>query len=234
MALCADATWPHQAPMLGLPMGPSRYSLHWGGFRDVVWMGTTRERLSGTVSQADDETGLMGRVAEGDAVAYRELSDRHLAKIVAYANRLLHDPSEAEDVAQETFLRLWQRAQHWRPEAKLHTWLFRVAHNQCIDRLRRRREAGPEALDRQSSGDRPSELLARKRLANEVDAALAALPERQRAAIALTHYQGLNNTEAAAVLDCGVEAVESLLSRGRRTLRKELLPLKRRLDQESP
>lgn len=206
-----------------------RYSLPDSGLRGAV------RALSGllsvahdaeTTTQVDDETQLIARAGGGDTAAYRQLSDRHLAKVVAYAHRLLRDGAEAEDVAQETFLRLWKHAGRWQPRAKLHTWLFRVAHNLAIDRLRKRRETGPDALERQSSGDRPSGLLARKRVAAEVEDALAALPERQRAAIALIHYQGLSHAEAAEVLECGVEAVESLLSRGRRTLRSTLSHLR--------
>ena len=181
--------------------------------------------LEQNVTEAQHEIALMKRVGQGDARAYRELSERHLRSIVAYADRLLGQPAEAEDVAQETFLRLWKDAGRWQPRARLSTWLHRMAHNLCIDRLRKRRETSPEHLDRQSAGDRPSTLLARKQIAQQVDAALHGLPERQRAAIQLVHYQGLTNIETAEVLDVGVEAVESLLSRARKTLRERLADL---------
>jgi RNA polymerase sigma-70 factor (ECF subfamily) len=186
----------------------------------------TLEPRKARVAEADDDLDLVTRVAGGDAQAYRMLSERHLASILRYAARLLADPVEAEDVAQETFLRLWQEARRFEPRsAKPITWLYRIAHNLCVDRLRRRREVGSDALDRKSGGDRPSGLYDRKELATEVQAALSALPERQRAAVALVHYEGMDNTEAAQVLGCGVEAVESLLARGRRALRERLAKL---------
>jgi len=176
-------------------------------------------------SEAEADAARMRRVGDGDAAAFRELSQRHLAPVTRYAARLLGDAAEAEEVAQETFLRLWQQAPRWQPRAKVSTWLYRVAHNQCIDRLRRRREAGPAALDRMSVGTRPSQLLADKQVALEVELALAELPERQRAAVSLVHYQGLGGTEAAEVLEISVEALESLLARGRRALRERLAGL---------
>ena len=164
----------------------------------------------------------MRRTAKGDAVAFRALADAHLAKIMNYAYRLLHDRTEAEDVAQETFLRLWKDAGRYEPKARVTTWLHRIAHNLCIDRLRGRREQPSETLDEERTSQEPGGLLDRKRVALEVGQALAALPERQRAAITLVHYQGLSNIEAAAVLDVNVDALESLLARGRRSLREKL------------
>jgi RNA polymerase sigma factor (sigma-70 family) len=174
------------------------------------------------VMERSDEIELVRLAGQGDARAFRSLSDHFLPKIVAYAQRLLGRPAEAEDVAQETFLRLWQHAARWSPDARLATWLFRVAHNLAIDRLRVRREAGSAALEHAAAEDRPSGLLQRKQLAGAVEQAMLVLPERQRAAIALCHYEGLGNPEIAAVLEVSVEAVESLLSRGRRALRETL------------
>jgi len=175
------------------------------------------------VGDIEQEIELMRRTARGDAVAFRTLSDAHLAKIMNFAYRLLHDRNDAEDVAQETFLRLWKDARRYQPEARLTTWLHRIAHNLCIDRLRRRREQPTDTMDEERSSVEPGGLLDRKRMAADVDRALADLPERQRAAITLVHYQGLSNIEAASVLDVGVDALESLLARGRRSLREKLL-----------
>lgn len=174
-------------------------------------------------SQVDDDTDLerMRKVGRGDQRAYRELVDRYLNSIARFAQRLLNDAGEAEEVAQETFLRLWTQASNFEPRAKPKTWLYRIARNQCIDRLRKRRDASAD-LEALSSGDRPSGLLARKETAEEVEAALAALPERQRAAITLVHYEGLDGSEACDVLEVSSEALESLLARGRRSLRERL------------
>ncbi len=168
----------------------------------------------------------MKRVGRGDAASYRMLADEHLRSIVNYAYRLLTDRSEAEDIAQETFLRLWTNASDWQPQSRLSAWLHRVAHNLCIDRLRRPREQDAERIERFQATDRPSSLVARKQLAEVVEVAVAALPERQRAAISLVHYQGLSNIEAAQVLDISVDALESLLARARGTLRKNLADIK--------
>lgn len=183
----------------------------------------------------------MRKIGSGDAAAYRAATERHLQPIHRYATRLLRDATEAEDVTQETFLRLWTTAADWKPDATLSTWLHRIAHNLCVDRLRSAAnrtthrepntgnsdndEARPTALERAADGDRPSDLVMRKQTAGAVEHALNALPERQRAVIVLVHYQGMSNPEAAQVLDVGVEAVESLLSRARRTLRETLATL---------
>src|SRR4051794_11915211 len=105
----------------------------------------------------------MERVAEGDADAFRVLAERHVGSITAHAKRMLRSASEAEDVAQETFLRLWKQAGGYRPEARLTTFLHRIVHNLCVDRLRARHPADPELLEGLESGDRPSrELLLRE------------------------------------------------------------------------
>jgi RNA polymerase sigma-70 factor (ECF subfamily) len=169
----------------------------------------------------------MQQVAEGDARAYRALVDAHLTAILAYAQRLLGSREEAEEVAQETFLRAWQHAETYRPEARVNTWLHTIAHNLAVDRLRKKRPlAASDALEEApDSGKPPSVLLERKETVLAVQAALQRLPERQRAALTLTHHQGLSHAEAAQVLGVGVEAVESLVSRARRSLRELLAPL---------
>ena len=166
----------------------------------------------------------MARVGRGDQAACALLVDRHLGPVLGFCRRLLGDPAEAEDAAQEVFLRLWAQAARWRPgEAKLRTWLFRVGHNLCIDKLRRRptlplEAAGDPVDSRTSVPDAMIENESRAWLRQ----AVASLPERQRAALELCHYQGMSNAEAGDVLGVGVEAVESLLARARRTLRQRL------------
>lgn len=169
----------------------------------------------------------MQRVAEGDALAFRQLSAAHLGAIVTYASRILNNRAEAEDVAQETFLRAWKNAHRYAPKARISTWLHSIAHNLAVDRLRKRGVRGESAeiddeRDAASPSERPSRLLERKATAVAVQQAVASLPDRQRQAIVLCHEQGLSNPEIAQVMQSGVEAVESLLSRGRRTLRTML------------
>jgi len=127
-------------------------------------------------------------------------------------------------VAQETFVRVWRQAPKWRfGEAKFDTWLHRVALNLCYDRLRKQRERPiaepPEQIDPAVGADVEVEMM---QTSNEIQAALSELPPRQRDAIVMHHYQELSNIDAAAVLGVSVEALESLLSRGRRALRDRL------------
>lgn len=177
-----------------------------------------------TGPEEDPDLDLVRRAGRGDVRAGAALVDRYLGKIVAFAARILANTADAEDVAQETFLRVWQHAGGWRDEgARFSTWLYRVALNLCRDRLRRRRETTLDAAgDPPAGAPPPGADLQRESVAARVEAALAQLPERQRSAIMLCHYQELGNIEAAAVLGISVEALESLLARGRRRLRELL------------
>ncbi|TAJ69995.1 MAG: RNA polymerase sigma factor [Phenylobacterium sp.] len=176
----------------------------------------------------DPDEELLSRVASGDPAAARALVARKLPRLLSLAGRMLGDGAEAEDVAQDAFLRVWKQAPTWRPgAARFDTWLHRVALNLCYDRLRRRRELAyaepPEQTDEGPGPDRGLQALdAGRRVAQ----ALQALPDRQREAIVLCHYQELGNIEAAAVMGVSVEAMESLLGRGRRALRVALIDMK--------
>ena len=176
------------------------------------------------MSDQDPDTSLVERVARGDPAATRMLVAVKLPRIMGLATRLLHNTAEAEDVAQETFVRVWKNAGTWRPgRARFDTWLHTVVLNLCRDRLRRRHEIAsdtvPEVTD--PAPDAEATLIQAER-SHAVAAAIAALPERQREAILLVHYQDLSGTEAALVLDVSMDALESLLARGRRTLRGQL------------
>jgi RNA polymerase sigma factor (sigma-70 family) len=175
-------------------------------------------------SIADPDEELVRRVGQGDPAAIQAMVARKLPRMLALAQRMLGDPVEAEDVAQEAMLRAWKQAPRWQPgKAKFDTWLHRVGLNLCYDRLRRRREVPTEAPpDRPDEGPAPDRGLLAAELGVRVDAALRRLPERQREAIVLCHYQELSNIEAADLMKISVEALESLLSRGRRALRQSL------------
>jgi RNA polymerase sigma factor (sigma-70 family) len=174
-------------------------------------------------SDAPDEA-LLVLYANGDPAAARELAARHLPRVMGFAARMLGgDRAEAEDVAQEAMLRLWRIAPEWRQgEAKVSTWLYRVVTNLCTDRLRgrkRRRAVGlddaPDVADDARSVE--ATLVENDRVA-ALNAALETLPDRQRQAVILRHIEGLTNPEIAAVMEIGVEAVESLTARGKRSL----------------
>jgi len=178
--------------------------------------------MTGHEARAADAE-LMKRVAAGDAAACRFLVDRELPAIGAFAYRMLTSRSEAEDIAQECFLRLWKAAPKWRPDAKVRTWLHRVARNLCIDRLRGRRPTDPiDAMEIAHEGVGPSGAVQQAQVAGLIDRAVADLPERQKQAVALVHYQEFSNIEAADIMGVSVDALESLLARGRRALRQAL------------
>lgn len=176
------------------------------------------------VEIVDPDEDLVRRVGQGDPAASQALVALKLPRIHALAQRMLGDATEAEDVAQETLLRAWRQAPKWAPgRARFDTWLHRVALNLCYDRLRRRREIPTEAPpDRPDDGPGPDRGLLAAETGARVAQALRQLPDRQREAIVLCHYQELSNIEAAALMEISVEALESLLSRGRRALRQAL------------
>ena len=166
---------------------------------------------------------LLVRAARGDGHAFRVLVMRHLPVVVAVARRMLGDGAEAEDVAQEVFVRLWRHAGELEvPEAGVRGWLYRVASNLSLDRIRARKPADSDALDGLTVPAEQGRALDDEALARRVDRALQALPERQRLALVLCHYEERSMAEAGEILGVGVEAVESLLARGRRTLRQAL------------
>jgi len=177
---------------------------------------------------ADPDEELVRRVGQGDPAAIQAMVARKLPRMLALAHRMLGDAVEAEDVAQDAMLRAWRQAPRWTPgKAKFDTWLHRVALNLCYDRLRRRREIPTDTPpERRDEGPAPDRGLMAADVGARVDAALARLPDRQREAIVLCHYQELTNIEAAALMKISVEALESLLSRGRRALRLALADIR--------
>lgn len=173
---------------------------------------------------AEADEALLARFARGDQAAARELVSRHLPRVFATASRMLGDRTEAEDIAQEAMLRLWKIAPDWQTgRAQVSTWLYRVASNLCIDRIRRRSRIDPrEAPDRADDAPGSEAQLQTRARSRALHAALVELPERQRLAIMLRHFEGHTNPDIAARLEVSVDAVESLLARGRRTLSKKL------------
>ncbi|WP_417523202.1 RNA polymerase sigma factor [Marinovum sp.] len=171
------------------------------------------------------DEALLVLYANGDGPAARALTLRLTPRAYAQAFRMLGDGAEAEDVTQEALMRLWKIAPDWRQgEAQVSTWLWRVVANLATDRLRRRRRIAPledagDPVD--EAGDAPAQMQAAARRAALADA-LAALPERQRRAVELRHFEGLGNPEIAAILEISVEAVESLTARGKRALARAL------------
>ena len=192
--------------------------------------------------KAFDEAQLVALVTQGDSRAFAELVQRHLPAIETHARRILTDEAAAQDIAQETLLVLWQRSNEFKPEkARLTTWLHRVAHNRCIDLLRRQKRETPmpssDLFERQDNSehgygvndgrdptDIASPLAVSASEANmlAMETALRKLPESQRTALVLTYYQNLSNREVASVMSSSTRAVESLLCRARGNLKKQL------------
>jgi RNA polymerase sigma factor (sigma-70 family) len=168
--------------------------------------------------RSDD--ALLALYAKGDAEAARLMALRFTPVALRVAQRMLRDPAEAEDVAQEAMLRLWRMAPGWRPgAAKVSTWLYRVVANLCTDRLRKRRTVPLDGMPEPEDGvPGVAERMIDADRATALEEALAALPERQRQAVILRHLEGLANPEIAEVMEVGVEAVESLVARGKRGL----------------
>lgn len=171
------------------------------------------------LSDVSDEA-LLVLYANGDPGAARALTLRLTPRVLGFAARMLSDRTEAEDVTQEAMLRLWRMAPDWQQgEARVATWLYRVASNLCLDRLRRSRPRGlDEVAEPEDATPGVVARLIEADRALALDEALAALPDRQRQAVVLRHIEGLTNPEIAAVMDIGVEAVESLVARGKKGL----------------
>lgn len=171
------------------------------------------------------DDALLVLYANGDKAAAHALTYRLTPMVFSLANRMLNDRAEAEDVTQEALMRLWKIAPDWRQgEAKVTTWLYRVTSNLVTDRLRKRKGVGldeiPEPVD--TKPDTQTQLHLADR-AQALNGALQKLPDRQRQAVVLRHLEGLANPEIAEILSISIEAVESLISRGKRNLSGQLL-----------
>ena len=171
--------------------------------------------------KADSDEYLMQLVQQHDESAFSTLVQRHTQSIHAFVYRMCNDRGEAEDITQETFLRLWQRATQWQPNKVLFTtWLHQIARNLCIDRFRKQ-----QSLQRklQVSDEEPSDQLAKSVEMQEqlsvIQKTFSALPERQRTALILCQVQGWSQRDAAEVLNTTVNGIQSLIGRARRALR---------------
>ena len=191
-------------------------------------MRDTAARFDANAASDEDLLAAYGR---GDAAAARVLAVRLTPMLMGYAYRILKDRAEAEDVVQETMLRLWRAAPGWQAgQAKASTWAYRVAGNLAIDQLRKRRSVDLEAAGEPEDGQ-PSVAEQMQDRARQValSEAIAELPDRQAAALTLRHFEGLSNSEIAEALDVGVEAVESLTARAKRKLAQILGSRKKEL-----
>lgn len=187
---------------------------------------TTPSPTTPAIAAPGDDAALAARLAARDAAALGEVIARHAGALHRVAYRMTGDAHEAEDIVQEAVLRLWDQAPALaarQPAAALRLggWLQRVVTNLAIDRLRRtRRLSDGEVPDAEDEAPLADALIEAGEREGRARALIAALPERQRAAIVLTYYEELPNAEAAAVLDMNIKAFESLLHRARAALRQ--------------
>jgi RNA polymerase sigma-70 factor, ECF subfamily len=177
-----------------------------------------RLHMGSPFSKSDE--ALMARAGRGDGVAYAALFERHFDRVRALARRMLGRDDEIDDVAQEVFLRVWSAAPAWRPQAAFTTWLRRVACHVCLDRITKKREVPCERTPEiEDSSHEPSRRAYARQLEDHLRRALEALPETQRRAFVLCHYQGMRRREVAAVMGLSTLALESLVARARKSMR---------------
>ena len=185
----------------------------------------------------DPDIQLMLRVRDDDAAAFAELVGRFQHRLVAVMHHLIGHADEAEDLAQEVFLRVYRNRKKYRPKAKFSTWLFTIANNLALNAIRDRQrrpvlplevhESGPlgprPAENSVASRDAPpANSLQNQELADVIRGALDGLNERQRVAIVLNKFEDMNYAEIAEVMGLSTKAVKSLLSRARMKLREAL------------
>jgi RNA polymerase sigma-70 factor (ECF subfamily) len=189
--------------------------------------------VGGATAALDYDAELMLRVKDGDSLSFALLLEKHRAPVLHFLYRMVQDHSVTEELAQEVFLRVYRSRETYAPTAKFTTWLFRIATHLALNWLRDgRNERGQERLDddtsdlpaRQVSDRRPSveqRLVYEAKLA-EVRHAIAALPEKQRAAVLMHKYEEMEYSQIAKVLGCSESAIKSLLFRAYETLRARL------------
>lgn len=184
----------------------------------------------------DTDAALMTRVREGDRAAFEQLVDRYQQPIMNFVARMLRDETEAEDVAQHTFVQVWKAAHRYEVSARFSTWLFTIARNLCLNEIRRRSRHAADSLDAPISQDEdqparqlpdatslmPSDLLTRGELVQKVDEAIGDLPEAQRVALLLCREEDVSYEEIGKVLGTSLSATKSLIFRARETVKVRL------------
>jgi RNA polymerase sigma-70 factor, ECF subfamily len=186
----------------------------------------------------------MVRVRQGDRAAFRILVDRHQGPLTNFLHHLTSDQGQAEELAQDVFLRVYRAAPRYRPDARFTTWLYRIATNLALNALRARRRkptvpldddeasnaAGPERHSATAPDEpRPDDAFERDEIVRAVGRAVRRLPERQRIAVVLHRFEGLSYQAIADVLSSSPDAVDALLRRAKDALREALAPFTRHL-----
>ncbi|WP_027535244.1 RNA polymerase sigma factor [Bradyrhizobium sp. WSM3983] len=172
----------------------------------------------------DEDSELLDKLATGDEAAFRMLVERHIDRAYAIALRIVGNAADAEDVVQDTMLKIWSHRGRWQHgRAKFSTWLYRVISNRCIDLRRKPRNENVETVPEVADGQPGAvEIIERNELNGMLELAMQRLPEQQRIAVIFSYHENMSNGEIAQVMDTTVAAVESLLKRGRQQLRQLL------------
>ena len=177
---------------------------------------------------------LMERIKAGDMDAFRDLVETHQKRVIGTIARMLNDETEAEDLAQQVFLRVWKSAARWEPTAKFTTWLYTILRNLVFNECRRRARHRTHSLDAAIDDEEhpqqfadghiktPDTALLDTEMQDAIERAIAELPEAPRMAIIMRRYQDVSYEEIGEVLDITVPAVKSLLFRARTELREKL------------
>jgi RNA polymerase sigma-70 factor (ECF subfamily) len=178
-----------------------------------------------------DDVELMRLAGGGDERAFEDLVERHQNLVIGTVAKMLGGVEGAEDIAQQVFVRVWQSAPRYRPEAKFTTWLLTIVRNLVFNESRRRRRGFFQPFEnddgsvpdfRDTTARDAAAQLEERELGEAVDAAIATLPEAQRLAIILRRFEGMPYEDIAGVLKISVPAVKSLLFRAREELRQRL------------
>jgi RNA polymerase sigma-70 factor (ECF subfamily) len=175
----------------------------------------------------------MARIKEGDTEALRDLIEAHQHRIIGTVAKMLGDDSDAEDIAQQVFIRVWKSAARYEPTAKFTTWLFKITRNLVFNELRRRKRHPAQSLDAPRDDDRPLQMpdtgvkspdtsLLDDEMQAAIQRAIDELPETQRMAVILRRYDDISYEEIGEILDLSVPAVKSVLFRARTELRDKL------------
>jgi RNA polymerase sigma-70 factor (ECF subfamily) len=186
----------------------------------------------GRTPEDAEDIRLMGLASAGDMDAFQQLVERHQRLVVGTVGRMLGTSSDAEDIAQQVFVRVWKNLKRYEPRAKFTTWLLKITRNLVFNELRRRSRHPAVPLQSETDEEErplkdeyavsPDASLLEHELQEAVDAAIAQLPETQRMAVILRRYEELSYEEIAESLDQSVSAVKSLLFRARTELRESL------------